>query len=803
MNLLRTLPVKIKLPLIIVGLCLVTGIVLQVVNDRQFRVESRNVLEEQIDGIAKSRGTAIENALHSVEVDLQILAGSPEVASALGALGSSYRLLPEATGILQKAYIDSNPNPGGKRQNLDMAEGPEAYHRQHAAFHPMFRKIQELRGLYDLFLFDADMNNIYTVFKEADFAASFKAGPLAESGLGVALHAAAQAEAGTVIFSDFAPYAPSNGVYAGFVVTRIASPAGMTQGYVAFQLNSNDLAAILDDRVGLGATGSTYLVGGSDALGGGNRFVIGTDVPNRVAEDVAGTIGTMDSGKITPQVAALTGSQDHSFFDDVPLANGQNGFALSEIINVKGAKWNLIVEREAADVYSLADALLMKMILIGLGIATAATAVGVYFARSVTKPLDRISLAVDSIANGDLQVKVVDAERGDELGVIANSLNGLLDKLTVAKLAEEERERLQAELRHVVDSLSQGLQNLSEGNLTQPLDANFAADYDSLRLDFNATRQTLASTIAQVVEASQTIKARSAEISTASEDLSRRTEKQAAALEETAAALDELTASVKSAADGAREVENIVRTARKGAEDSGVVVQGAVAAMAEIEKSSEQISQIIGAIDDIAFQTNLLALNAGVEAARAGDAGKGFAVVASEVRALAQRSSAAAKEIKTLIAASAKHVGRGVDQVGKAGEALVSIVGSVANISTLMSNMAAGAAEQSTGLAEINIGVTQLDQVTQQNAAMVEQSTAASHALNQDAAGLAELVSKFRIPPGAGNLHRDIPLSQFVPTDFAGPQTFDEEPMTPQAVRPAKSANMSANASATTIWQDF
>ena len=150
MNLLRTLPVKVKLPLIIVGLCLVTGIVLQVVNDRQFREGSRNVLEEQFEGIAKSRGTAIENALLSAEVDLQILAGSSEVASALGALGSAYRLLPEATGILQKAYIDSNPNPGGKRQNLDMAEGPEAYHRQHAAFHPMFRKIQELRGKADL-----------------------------------------------------------------------------------------------------------------------------------------------------------------------------------------------------------------------------------------------------------------------------------------------------------------------------------------------------------------------------------------------------------------------------------------------------------------------------------------------------------------------------------------------------------------------------------------------------------------------------------------------------------------------------
>ena len=356
---------------------------------------------------------------------------------------------------------------------------------------------------------------------------------------------------------------------------------------------------------------------------------------------------------------------------------------------------------------------------------------------------------------------------------------------------DAERETLQT----VITALSDGLQDLSAGNLSRPLTQSFGPDYDELRLDFNATLDKLAYTIVQVVDASQGIRARSTAISTSSEDLSRRTENQAAALEETAAALDELTASVKSAANGAREVEGIVRKARAEAEVSKAVVDGAVAAMSEIEKSSQQISQIIGSIDDIAFQTNLLALNAGVEAARAGDAGKGFAVVASEVRALAQRSSSAAKEIKALISTSAEHVKRGVDQVGKAGEALTKIVGSVTGISTLVTGISSGAAEQSTGLAEINIGVTQLDQVTQQNAAMVEESTAASHALQQDAAALASMVATFILPAQMA----------VAATEPAAAASFDRyTPIAAPAMAPQpRPMAMAVGSAAKGEWQDF
>ncbi len=401
---------------------------------------------------------------------------------------------------------------------------------------------------------------------------------------------------------------------------------------------------------------------------------------------------------------------------------------------------------------------LVKGVLL-MGAALAAVALAVItrsISGSISRPLTEVKQGLGQMAGGNLDTPIQGTHRLDEIGEIAKALEVLRD--TLLKAREQEEELTQGAQQRVVKALSVGLRNLSMGDLSQPIVEPFAEQYEMLRIDYNNTLEKLTQTIAQVVDASDSIRARSAEISRSSEELSARTENQAATLEQTAAALDELTASVKAAADGAREVEKVVHQARTEATESGTVVQGAVDAMNEIERSSEQISQIIGVIDDIAFQTNLLALNAGVEAARAGDAGRGFAVVASEVRALAQRSSAAAKEIKLLIGASTQHVDRGVDQVGRAGSALASIVDRVTEISTLVSDIASGAREQSVGLAEVNIGVNQLDQVTQHNAAMVEQSTAASHALKQEVVGMAKLVAQFSLRALRGAEEEPVPL---------------------------------------------
>ncbi|MBY6057198.1 CHASE3 domain-containing protein [Leisingera daeponensis] len=396
-------------------------------------------------------------------------------------------------------------------------------------------------------------------------------------------------------------------------------------------------------------------------------------------------------------------------------------------------------EEIAARTRMMIPAAIGAAILIGAGMA-------LLIASGIASGIRRIVASMRGLAEGNNAVEIRGQNRGDEVGDMARALEKFRDELVRMQEAEQKKaESKDAELAGVVRQLSERLSRLAHGDLTVRIAEEFPGEYEQLRADFNGSIDNLNATVQQVIASAASIRNGAAEISQASDDLSHRTESQAATLEETAAAIDELTASVKSAAEGARNVENTVREARQEAESSGEVVQDAVAAMGGIEESSNKISQIISVIDDIAFQTNLLALNAGVEAARAGEAGRGFAVVASEVRALAQRSSDAAMEIKTLISDSSRQVDQGVDLVGRAGQALQSIVGRVSHISQLVSEIAEGAEEQSTGLHEINTGVTQLDQVTQQNAAMVEEATAAGHMLNTDAAKLAELVARFQV----------------------------------------------------------
>lgn len=311
--------------------------------------------------------------------------------------------------------------------------------------------------------------------------------------------------------------------------------------------------------------------------------------------------------------------------------------------------------------------------------------------------------------------------------------------------ADETRARISKEQQRVVEALGLALQNLSEGDLTTDIEEVFPEEYEALRRNFNGATASLKTAIGAVMQNAESIRHETSEITSAADDLSRRTEKQAATLEETAAALDKLTSSVMSAAESADAASKMSADAQQNAEQGGDVAREAVRAMDEIKTSSQEISKITSVIDDIAFQTNLLALNAGVEAARAGDAGRGFAVVATEVRALAQRSSEAAREINALISASGDQVRQGVDLVDRTGNALAAIVNSVSDISERVSAIAASAREQSNGLSEVNTAVNELDHVTQQNAAMFEETTAASHALTAEADGLAAAVSAFRM----------------------------------------------------------
>ena len=351
----------------------------------------------------------------------------------------------------------------------------------------------------------------------------------------------------------------------------------------------------------------------------------------------------------------------------------------------------------------------------------------------------------NALRRGELQsAEFTRYGKNGKVVVINASYNPILDakgKVTkVVKFATDVTERV-----HAVNTIGDALEKLARGDLSFNLDKPFSADFEGLRHIMNDALNQMRNTIGAVAQSTDQIDTGTREISQSAEDLSKRTEQQAASLEETAAALDEITANVKNASERAEEARQAAATAGGNAERSGKVVADAVGAMSRIETSSNQISNIIGVIDEIAFQTNLLALNAGVEAARAGEAGKGFAVVAQEVRELAQRSAQAAKEIKDLIRNSSDEVSVGVKLVSETGEALRTIQENIVVVNDHMEAITSSAREQATGLSEVNSAVNQMDQVTQQNAAMVEETNAASATLAQETARLRRLIDDFQL----------------------------------------------------------
>jgi methyl-accepting chemotaxis protein len=382
----------------------------------------------------------------------------------------------------------------------------------------------------------------------------------------------------------------------------------------------------------------------------------------------------------------------------------------------------------------------------------------------VIQPIRRLTDCMVSLSEGNSGIAVPGFDRRDEIGEMArsveifrqaairnkqleaeaeaNRIQAERDKTEMQRVSEEDADR---RLNQATASLAQGLQALAAGNMMCEIEQPFAPQFEALRHNFNTSVTQLRSTLEEFGRSVSIVSSGAGEVSTASNDLARRTEQQAASLEETAAALEEITSNVKATSQRASEAREVVHNVKHKADQSGVVVQEANSAMSRIEQSSQQIGQIIGVIDDIAFQTNLLALNAGVEAARAGEAGKGFAVVAQEVRELAQRSATAAKEIKQLIATSEIAVLQGVKLVDSTGSCLAEIETLVRLANEHMEAIALAAQEQSSGLTQVNTAINQMDQTTQQNAAMVEEMSAAGSGLADECVTLDSYLSKFTL----------------------------------------------------------
>lgn len=376
--------------------------------------------------------------------------------------------------------------------------------------------------------------------------------------------------------------------------------------------------------------------------------------------------------------------------------------------------------------------------IMALAVVTAIYLSSAFIRKRIVEPLTQTSETIDTMASGNFSVAVQGVERADEFGSMARAIEVFRGKGIA-------REKGRLEQKHVVDALSAGLTKLAAKNFENRITEPLADAYEGLRTDFNSAVDSIAAAMSQVGQSTGCVLTSISEIRAAADDLASRNQQQAASLEETAAAMRQVSGRIADAAGSTNTARDAISQAKKQASEGGEVVQQAVAAMAAIEVSAKDISSVVEVINGIAFQTNLLALNAGVEAARAGDAGKGFAVVANEVRSLAQRSAEAAQNIRDLIARSTAQVGNGVDLVGQTGAKLNDILDQVSTAHNLIATISDSAREQSGDLQVVGNAVSDMDRTTQQNAAMVEETSAATHNLESEVVALSKLMATFRI----------------------------------------------------------
>ncbi len=692
----------------------------------------------------ETEGQTLGRVLDTYRVSLRSLAISPTARSAVTLMGSGWQSMGDTPGsILRTLYVTDNPHKDDPAR-LDVAAGSNRYNLGHRKFHPYFRSVRDAAGFSDLYITDAEGRVIYAVGKDTHFATHLgngsQSGGLARSFARLRKNAADRQSGRQVseeiVFEDFKPDT-TQGVGAGehlpaFMAAPILTSNGGFIGMIALRIDHADFTAAAMNTSDLGHTGRILVFGADDAL----RHHAGAALPQGVS--ALETVGS------EPIEAALDGKT--GFIEEASVA----GHAVLEAyapFTFAGAQWALIAEQNHDELYADAIALRQAMMFWGAIFLGTGAVLSLGFALNISRPLTRLGRSMNTIAQGDLDITVPETRRVDEIGEMARTLEDFRLSLSNARedLGKAKADRAMNDHRRtkVMESLRNGLARLSNGDLSVQISTPFDDTYEKLRHDFNQATLKLSGAVGDAALNARQITSQVEEINDAARDLSRRTETQAATLEEAAHSLSQMTKSVRSTADRAEQATWVVDRTRDQARSSGTVMRQSIAAMKEIQRSSEEITSITEIINDIAFQTNLLALNAGVEAARAGEAGRGFSVVASEVRQLAQRCANAAGQISALIAESGVQVGEGAELVNEAGRALDQILQGVSEISENVGSIAQTARDQSMELNKISESVNHLDGNTQKNAAMFEDTTAASAGLSSEVNSLARSMARF------------------------------------------------------------
>ncbi|MDB5531074.1 MAG: hypothetical protein JWR51_4177 [Devosia sp.] len=763
----RFTQISAKLPLFVVGIALVVGVG---VGGATLLVASSALsasTQLRLESVATARVTALQELFGEVTRDIQMLADSSMTYEMVRKFGVSVRQLgDDSTSILQAYYAPPEAVADDDRAAAGEAISRAAYDGNLTRYDPILQRARQRYDYGSLYLFDPNGNLLYSTQRGSDLGGKFgEGGALATTTLGQAFAAANAADRGVVAFEDLAPYAPEGGEAIGFMATTIVDPAGTRLGVLAVQVPSDRINQIMSDRTGLGETGDVVILGDDDLLRSDTAATPGSDLLIRQATRAS------EQADVETSVAPF---------------------------NALGAQWRIVATQGRAEAMAAVADMQHLVVLIGAALLALTSLVAVLMVRSITKPISRLTHSMDELSGGNLSVEVIGGERQDEVGAMSRAVevfrqNGLAiaelrDKDVVsqrqraadraAMMAELQRafgEVVQAatagdlakriettfvdpeltslarNINHLLDTVEAGivetgdvLSALANADLSRRMSGHYQGAFNRLKTDTNAVAERFSQIVTQLKTTSVNLKNATFEILEGANDLSRRTANQAGTIERTADATEQLTKTVTHNATRAEDARARAQDAHQSAERGEHVMATATAAMERILTSSGKIASVSNMIDDIAFQTNLLALNASVEAARAGDAGKGFAVVAVEVRRLAQSAAVASADIKSLIEQSLGEIHSGTSLVSEAATTLGEIIGEVRGVAGLVSDIASDSRAQASSLAKVNAAIRELEEATQHNAALVEETNAAVEQTNAQATELDTIVDLFR-----------------------------------------------------------
>ena len=717
-----------------------------------------NQTKASMQSILTFRSSNLTNELRQIGDQASSLAKIESLGKSMVNLKSGWKSLDKNPGDarkeLQQYFVQDNPNPADQREKLIKPEGPGGYYYSaHEELQPQLAKVLAATPFQDMLMLDAKGYVIYSYRKGEAFAENATDPKFAETSLGrvfaetMANVAKAETDEVPGAFSGLAmnKQTGKSDIYAAVPLVNL----GQLRGIFVFQVRDEVVGKILAMGIPEGSSEKTNIItadGTVMGLDGEGRLAVVDATPYGFRE-----AAMAESGMTVSRFARADGAAT-SF--SIPLVDGATKYLISESL--------LDSELQAG---SLRIAALLT--LVGTIVLAITSAIAWFVLRRMFGPLGRLATATEAVAGGRLDIAIEGEARKDEIGTMSRALSSFRDSLVAqreleaqakaAQSAEEEGRRSRAEqqqreadaLQAVVASLGEGLTRMARGDLAYQISEPFPPALEGLRHNFNASVDQLAEALTAISRNSNAVKAGTEEMRSSADQLAERTERQSASISETAAAISQITNAVRQQMARAEEATRIARDAKEGTRASAEIMEQTIRAMEAIQNSSQQINTIISVIDEIAFQTNLLALNAGVEAARAGESGKGFAVVAQEVRELAQRSAKAAKEISGLLSKSTSEVEAGVSMVEKAGHALEAIGGHVESINLQIAAMMESTREEAETLREINSSVTQIEDMTQQNAVMVEETTASIHQLAQEAGEMDGRIGRFQLAEAA------------------------------------------------------